>query len=112
MSDTDASGGGTRDGRRSRVLTVEKRLGLLANERRRAALRYLADRPREPVPVSRLADAVETETGERALVALHHDHVPKLAAAGVVEYDAESERVRYLPHAEIEELLAFLDVEG
>ncbi len=45
---------------------------------------------------------------ERASIGLRHNHLPKLAEAGVVDYDHEGGTVRYRPHEEVEELLAFI----
>lgn len=73
---------------------------LLADEHRRHAIAYLAT-CEESVPISELAAEVATRIADRPQTAistqrtrsiaidLHHKHVPKLAEAGVVEYDRE-----------------------
>lgn len=70
---------------------------LLADGRRRDALRELADQEL-PVELSALAAAVAerrdgAEDPAGVSVSLHHVHLPKLAQHGVVEYDPESNRV-------------------
>lgn len=45
---------------------------------------------------------------ERASVGLRHNHLPKLADAGVVDYDRQGATVRYRPREAVEELLAFV----
>jgi len=42
---------------------------------------------------------------ERALIELQHDHLPRLAEAGIVRYDPARATVRYCPHDGLEELL-------
>lgn len=80
-------------------LTEDDRHRLLSSERRRVLLDVLADRS-TPVGLEALAraigeeemgtDAVDPETTERIAITLHHNHIPKLAEAGVVDYDARS----------------------
>jgi DNA-binding transcriptional ArsR family regulator len=78
---------------------------LLANRRRRHALTYLRDRPRERVSVEELTSQViarelvegdGTVDPESVRATLLHVHLPKLAEAGLVDYDAETS-VAYLP---------------
>lgn len=78
-------------------LPAEKWNRLLADARRRAAIRSLADRD-VPLELSALAEDVVDRSGEAVeptdvAVSLHHVHLPKLAECGVVEYDSESNRV-------------------
>lgn len=75
-------------------------LELLTDEHRRHAVSCLASYE-ESIPVSELAadvaarkiDRPRTEIPPREIqqiaIGLHHNHVPKLADAGVVEYDRE-----------------------
>lgn len=99
------------------ALTESERCAILASERRRVALDVLEERS-EPIDRTDLAaeiaarergsgatdeqadatdeqadEAIDREVIDRIEVALHHAHLPKLAAAGVVDYDAESERI-------------------
>jgi len=78
-------------------------LQILAEPRRRYALYHL--RRHEEATVTRLADNVagwlnaarseplSAEAHVRLYTDLHHTDVPKLSAAGLIEYDEENERV-------------------
>ncbi|MFC6835640.1 DUF7344 domain-containing protein [Halomarina ordinaria] len=77
--------------------------GLLTNHRRRYVLSYLDERAGEPVSVDALASQViarELVMGSGSVdpdsveVTLAHVHLPKLAAAGVIEYDRDAATVR------------------
>lgn len=62
----------------------------LAHRYRRFVLVYLhgADSPVSPRTLAEaIAARVDETSGERVLLLLHHTHLPKLAAAGCVEYD-------------------------
>lgn len=73
---------------------------LLADEHRRHAVAYLAT-CEESIPISELAAQIATRIADRPRTAiptrktrsitieLHHKHLPKLAEAGIVEYDRE-----------------------
>lgn len=76
---------------------------VLADERRRAALSVLADRD-GAVELSELArdvvDLTEDEVAgpspdavDRMRVALHHQHLPKIADAGLIAYDIDRKAV-------------------
>ncbi len=75
---------------------------VLADGQRRRLLAYL-DRTEDDVAafselVEHAADesvAVSNEDRERVAVNLHHNHLPKLEDANLVEYDPRSETVRY-----------------
>ncbi len=70
----------------------------LSHDRRRIALAILADL-QPPVHVETLAHRVrETEReasgdSERVDVVLHHVHLPRLAASGLLEYDPDRKEV-------------------
>jgi hypothetical protein len=76
---------------------------LLANERRRALAAHLLAVPRV-VTVEELADVLADADTDATRVAskLHHVHLPKLEAAGVIEWDEPE-------HVEGTELLADLE---
>lgn len=73
--------------------------GLLADERRQLTLRYLAQSV-GAVHLSDLADQIALWEGEhtadryeRVATSLVHTHLPKLSAAGLVDYDREADLV-------------------
>lgn len=78
---------------------------LLANERRYLAMRYLTSTV-GATSVGDLADQIALREGEhtrdryeRVATSLVHVHLPKLAAAGVVRYDADTDTVATLDRA-------------
>lgn len=83
---------------------VDSLSDLLADPHRRAALTCLAGR-RAPVGLHALAGQILESTGsdpdemsavdvERLAIALHHNHLPRLADGGLVEYDVDRRTVR------------------
>lgn len=96
---TNASPGGNRE---LRVRSLDTVFELLASSRRRSAL-YVLYRSDGSVALSDLVAEVasmEEVAPERVATALHQVHLPKLADAGVVEYDAEDETVRLVTPSE------------
>ena len=97
-------------------LSKEERFTLLSNHRRRYVLSYL--HRHKTVPVSDLVDQItawETGADLEALdrndrttvyVSLHQTHLPKLADAGVVEYDRDEKTVTLSERGE--QLLPYL----
>ena len=69
---------------------------VLADRRRRQILRYLHESD-PPEGLESIADAIENRHGappRRELrISLHHKHLPKLDAAGLIEYAAGDNRV-------------------
>lgn len=75
---------------------------LLSSDRRRILLDVLDERP-TPLDLQALALAVaerepdvdsdRPDDVERVAITLHHNHLPKLAAAGIVDYRPASDRV-------------------
>lgn len=80
-------------------LSLGERLSLLSHPHRRGALECL-DRASGGVDVEAFADCVVREVADDAdeadderrqvLLALHHNHLPRLEDHGVLEYDPES----------------------
>jgi|GEM_PF-4825662 len=72
----------------------------ITNERRRSAVRALAERDEDTAAPAELAADLESEwdarNRETVAAELHHIHLPKLNEAGVVEYDAEATTARLL----------------
>lgn len=87
------------------ALTESDRNRLFASEGRRALLDVLDGGEEWPTPVdvATLATAVAEETAgevepapeavERIAISLHHNHLPRLSDAGVLDYDEASNRV-------------------
>ncbi|WP_436347360.1 DUF7344 domain-containing protein [Natronorubrum sp. FCH18a] len=87
---------------------IDNLLLLLANHHRRAILSYFRDSTADVSSVSDLADEISEQyhgDSERMVRQLHHSALPRLADAGVVDYDARSNMVRYNGHTELETLL-------
>ncbi|QLG28551.1 hypothetical protein HUG10_13795 [Halorarum halophilum] len=85
---------------------------VLADRDRRAALSYLRESEDDAVSFETLtthvaerdADPDGRDRGQLA-VRLHHATVPRLAGAGLVEYDARSGSIRYRGHPVVERCL-------
>lgn len=87
---------------------------LLAAPERRVLLSILKERNGGPVPVSALAREVSTRLGEHhpersgtpedLEIALHHVHLPKLDAAGIVEWT--DDQIRLVPDEYVDRLLS------
>lgn len=88
------------------------------DERRRQILRHLIDSDDEAVSVDELVVAMtdgaaaaperERQPADRTRTRLHHVHLPKLAQAGIVDYDARSGFVRYRPDERVETVVRFV----
>lgn len=87
--------------------------GLLADRDRRTVLRWFRDHDDETVSLRtlsrHLAGERDAQDVDRVTLGLHHWVLPKLQEAGVVEYDARSETVRYRREPDVETLLERLD---
>ncbi|WP_256301027.1 DUF7344 domain-containing protein [Haloarchaeobius salinus] len=71
----------------------DRLLALLSNCRRRQALATLATED-EPLTVEELTErlpAIDESEADRVQLELHHNHLPKLARAGLVEYETGSQ---------------------
>lgn len=95
-------------------LAVSEVFKLLSHHRRRVAIRYLATQA-GTTSVSDLADQIALLEGEhthnhyeRICTSLVHSHLPKLSAAGVIEYDQDREVVELRDQAT--DMLPYLDL--
>ncbi|UPV76452.1 hypothetical protein M0R89_20025 (plasmid) [Halorussus limi] len=96
--------------------SVDRSMSLLASKERREVIGYFDRNDVESATIEVLTDhlegtKVETDGGtpstRAAKAKLHHVHLPKLEAHGVVEYDARSGEVRYRPDERVEAILEF-----
>ncbi|WP_435156272.1 DUF7344 domain-containing protein [Haladaptatus sp. DFWS20] len=96
-------------------LSEEQVVGLLRHEHRRAIVTYL---DQETTDCASFDDLVEylvssgpkreatlAERREQVAIGLLHNHLPRLADAGVLEYDQRSETVRYWADSRLESML-------
>jgi hypothetical protein len=80
-------------------LSEAERYDLLSSERRRAICRVLDDGG-APISFEELATEVtareDCASSEKSdvKIALHHIHLPKLAAAGIIDYDYETRQIQ------------------
>lgn len=94
-------------------LPVGELLRLVAGRERRIVLQYLRRQGGGPVTIDSVADtatAIHREfdpdhAREDTLLSLHHVSLPKLAAAGLVEYDGTAGTVRYDGDDRVERVL-------
>jgi hypothetical protein len=89
---------------------INRRFALLDQYERRCIIHFLREAESDHVSVSEVArhlqeqDPTPDDRDELA-IALHHTHLPKLAALGALDFDARSETVRYNGDELVESLL-------
>lgn len=96
-------------------LSKEQVVGLLRHKQRRSIIRYFNQKTTDCTSVDDLVEYIvssdsrsgttSTEHRERVRIGLFHNHLPRLADAGVLEYDQRSETVRYWGDSQLETLL-------
>lgn len=94
---------------------IDECLDLLADERRRQVLTHLRQATDSAMSFDDLLDAVHgdvPDTGhqprrhrDELAIELHHTHLPKLAANGLVEFEPRSGIVRYHHDEQVERVL-------
>lgn len=79
---------------------------VLADKRRRLVLHHLAEDQSAELDelVDSVCDSVESDPPDVS-AALHHNHLPRLDDAGILEYDSRSGSVRYYEHEPLEGIL-------
>lgn len=93
--------------------TIDDVFDLLSDWRRRTVCRYFVTTGSSAADVEPLAAAVARRTADSALdpaetneeairAALVEEHLPRLDAAGVVDFDPRSDSVRYWGHPTVE----------
>ncbi|MFC7081107.1 DUF7344 domain-containing protein [Halorussus caseinilyticus] len=99
---TPDGGPSVSDERTTTGTDLDQLFEVLADGYRRRVLAYLDDTDDGIAAFSELvehvaddSDGESTDDHERIAVNLHHNHLPKLEDANVVEYDPRSEVVRY-----------------
>lgn len=94
--------------------SLDRAFDIISDPTRRCLLRYLRARPQRTVPVDEVCQALAREQSDRdgpprdadqLAVACHHVHLPKLAAANVIEYDRAARTVQYRADPLVERLL-------
>jgi len=124
-SESNGSSGSGEGREEMSLLTLSESFEVLSLRRRRTILRCFAERPDDRVDFQDLVEAVsahEADEGEpgdptieeraraprrqRVAIGLHHDDLPRLAEAGLLEYDRWRGEVRYNRDDRIDALLA------
>ena len=94
-------------------LSLDALLDILANQRRRYLLEYLWERPDGVGSFEEATKHTIAEIGRKQGYQPNHDdiqvdlqqhHLPKLADAGIIEYDIRSQTIRYRDHDRLEEI--------
>ncbi|RQG91567.1 hypothetical protein EA462_06325 [Natrarchaeobius halalkaliphilus] len=101
----------------TQTVTTEVALELVTDQCRQQILHHLIENEDGAVDIDELVDRinsanVRTERPHRSpshlKMTLYHAHLPKLAEAGVIDYDAQSDTVRYHATTRVEKLIAFI----
>lgn len=94
----------------------DETLSVLAHDDCRAVLHYFRRHSTDVTTVSDLTEFIcerqETEDRSGIEISLHHSALPRLADAGIVDYDAESNTARYRANSPVEEWLDHLAEHG
>lgn len=99
--------------------TLNQLLSALSHEDARGALTYFRETSENVASLNVLAEYIansqngcDTSSAERIAIYLHHAGLPKLAEAGVLDYDPRSKTVRCWDHPllEVESLSEVVEV--
>ena len=94
-------------------LSLDALLDILANERRRSLLEYLWEQPDGVGSFEAATKHTIANVGRKRGYQPNHDdiqvdlqqhHLPKLADAGIIEYDIRTQTIRYCEHERLETL--------
>ena len=96
---------------------VDKRLNILLHEQYRTVLWYFARHSTEVATIDDLGEFIRDQNQQEGDVThietrLHHVTLPKLANAGVLEYDARSNTARYRGHPTAEKWVTHIVKQG
>ncbi|WP_076432324.1 DUF7344 domain-containing protein [Haladaptatus litoreus] len=93
-------------------LSKEQVAGLLRHKQRRAIIRYFNQKTTDYTSLDDLVEYIVSSDSKRGAtsvghskritIGLLHNHLPRLADAGVLEYDQRSETVRYWGDSRLE----------
>ncbi len=108
------------DSSSSSNLSLNTFFGILSHSYRRLILLSLSQSENDLATIDDLVTVIlaqksETETSmqrtqdDAVRVTLQHNHLPKLDDAGMIDFDARSETIRYRSHPEVEKYLSVLD---
>lgn len=89
---------------------IDKRFALLSKYERRCIIHFLQKAGTDRVSISDVVNHLQTQDAtadehEKLAVSLYHNHLPQLDTVGVVDYDRDSETVRYDGDELVEALL-------
>lgn len=97
---------------------TEELLQAVAHPRRRQVLRYLHENGIETTTAGKLAAAISATTDDESptdretlQIELQHNHLPRLADAGLVEFDPRNATVRYDSPEPVGKLVEFIATE-
>ena len=96
-------------------VSISRALSGLSSKYRRLVVGFFMNTEQESIPLTELAEYINAEQGDdksasltEITIDLHHRTLPKLAALGVVEYDARSTTVRYRGNSTLEDIQEYL----
>lgn len=91
---------------------IDELLIALADSQRRAIVRHFHDSARDRASLAELSDTIRPPSNaltDAVAVQLHHSTLPRLEAAGLLEYDARTNMIVYRGHDRMESLLDVID---
>ncbi|QSG01770.1 DUF7344 domain-containing protein [Natranaeroarchaeum sulfidigenes] len=105
----------------SETAPTEELFEAVASEPRQVALHTIAATEERPIELDHLAGRVAGEVhvggptmteAERVRIALHHNHLPKLEATGLIQYDADAKTVDVVGDGLDQRILALIEPNG
>ena len=89
-------------------LPLDAILEMVRHHHRREVLRLMTGHER-PMSISELAEYLDKHETDQIEIELHHHHIPKLAASGILELDRSSNMVSYTANSRVEAVLQALE---
>ena len=89
---------------------IDQRLALLGKYERRCIIHFLQEAKTDRVSIDELVNHLQKQDStsdehDKLAIALHHSHLPQLGTVDAVDYDRDSETVRYNGDELVEALL-------